>query len=148
MGGEAAVKTATVANLFKELNFKAAVALEPAVYWVNTTHPEDIGIPTFFATGSNDTLAYPESVEDAYDKDKFGDKIIVNIEGGDHLEDIDTGKRRTERYWLAFLRCWIKEEKQACGYVYETGEDTVCNNQLFPKARCEVTHQKATSFLA
>ena len=103
MGGEASVKTATLPEAVKELNFKVAVALAPAVMWVPTNHPEDIVIPTFFSTGSSDEEAPAKGVEEAYDKDKFHDKVIVNIEGADHFEDIDTGRHRACPYAMQFL---------------------------------------------
>ena len=76
-------------------------------------------------------------MEEAYDKDKFHDKVIVNIEGADHFEDIDTGKRRAIQYAMKFLECYLRGNEKACGYVFGNEKDSLCKNQRFHKARCE-----------
>ena len=55
MGGNAVVKIAGLKDVVQELNIRASVGLEPAIMYDNTTHPENIVIPTFFVTGTKDT---------------------------------------------------------------------------------------------
>ena len=135
MGGNAAVKIAALKDAVKELNIRASVGLAPATMFDNTTHPENIVIPTFFTTGTKDTIDPWEQVKDAFSKDTYKDRVLVSILGANHFEDTVLGNYYALPYYVHFLRCHVMDVEQACEYVYGDGQGTLCNQEIFETER-------------
>ena len=139
MGGNAAVRLATLgpSSAYKLL---ASVAENPAVMHDPFTRPERINVPTFFETGTAETLCPEAGVVEAYNKDPMHDKVLMDTIGGTHFEETNIGRKRVLPYSVQFLVCHLMDDPKACNYIYGKGKDSLCTIGNVPYKKCHALH--------
>ena len=97
-------------------------------------------MPTFFITGTKDTTVDPKSVIEAFDDDKYTDKILANVVGDEHTDCTIQGNRHMTGYAAWYLDCKVKGVKEACDLFYDSkNADYLCNNGVYQYEECYVS---------
>ena len=118
----------------------ASVAENPAVMHDPFTRPERINVPTFFETGTAETLCPEAGVVEAYNKDPMHDKVLMDTIGGTHFEETNIGRKRVLPYSVQFLVCHLMDDPKACNYIYGKGKDSLCTIGNVPYKKCHALH--------
>ena len=140
MGGNAAARIATMGE-HEAYTLRAAVAENPALMWDFFTRPDRIKVPTFFETGTNESLCPERAVLNAYKRDPMPDKVIIDIVGGKHCEESNIGPQRGLPYSVQFLVCHLFEDEKACDLVYGQSSDSLCTEGNVEYAVCEAIRE-------
>ena len=137
MGGAASGLNAADADVVQKYNLAAAVALHPA----QGGQAAKTQLPTFFATGSSDTIVPPGGVKRMYDR-AADPKIFANLKGATHFECQSYEppalypKHRWTPYVVNWFDCHIKKDNAGCAAAAK-----VCGD--LPMTECIVSPKLA-----
>jgi dienelactone hydrolase len=133
MGGAASGLNAANADVVNKYNVAAAVALHPAQggQQAKTT------VPTFFATGSIDTIVPPGGVKAMYNL-ATGPKVYAELKGAGHFECQSYEppalypKHRWTPYVVDWFDCYVKKDQASCAAALKVCDDlpmTACEHK-------------------
>jgi len=128
MGGASSGLNAADADAVKKYNLGAAVCLHPA----QGGQLAESLLPTFFATGTADTICPPAGVELMYNRAK-GPKIFASMKGATHFEcqTLEAGLPNPhgwDAYVQRWFNCHIKGMEGECDAAFD-----ICDHSDQPK---------------
>lgn len=131
MGGAASGLNAADAAAVRKYNLGAAVCLHPA----QGGQGAKTALPTFYFTGSADSIVPPGGVSAMYGKAK-PPKVFAEIKGANHFEcqTVEDGipcPHRETPYVIHWFDCYIKNVAKACDAAY-----AVCTDGKLPITKC------------
>lgn len=139
MGAFATVLSAANAEAVKKWNVAAAVPLHAGDF-LNFKSPV---IPTFYTTGSSDTIIPPTSSYSYYQATTAKGKVFAELTGANHFEPTNVGPCRLNSYVPSFLDCYVRSNATACDRIYGNGVDSLCHSSGIPMTGCVSTGKAA-----
>eukprot|EP01084_Bolivina_argentea_P116782 207435_1 len=120
MGGAATVHVADSVDL----NLTCAAPMHPALAQErNQSTSMEIGIPSLWFTGEQDTTVTPSIVYNGFKQDLMLPKIYADLTDASHTNMIDD----EAPYIAQYFDCYIREDKDACAYFFDlTYENNIC----------------------
>ncbi len=107
MGGFGVLKLAMREKFLEKYKVAAVVGVAPAVELDLLINPKRILIPTFYTTGTADTVVPPLGVIAAYNENPIKDKVLANGVGLTHNDIGYHGTEALNSYIVQYLRCKV-----------------------------------------